>query len=421
MRSLAAWCLIAAVLAAEGDERARAALEVASGITIDGDPSDWAGIYRMHPDPAHLPPARFGITGIAIAPTAEALAICVWIRDRPARNGGAFWLKLDLAGEATPDLILGCYWRRAHMLDVIAADGRRERVALDGIEAELGEVLELRLPWAALAAAVPATLRDDHDLITAGRRDWIRVQAESWSYGGGEHRCRDRGLAVASPVLGVEPSAGAEVQEPELTTAFPLVGRWYCSQGADGRRSHRGQHAYDFLRLDRSHRDHPGIGEHDGELDARYAYAEPIRAGVEGRVLAKRSGQADSPLGALAGEAADNALQIVTASGLRVGFGHLRPGSLRVDIGSVVAADSVIAEVGNSGRSNGPHLHLVASDLLGRNRPLALRDVRVGLNASDDDPWARDLATWIPQAGFFVRVSEQEEVEGVEEVEGGDP
>jgi hypothetical protein len=37
-----------------------------------------------------------------------------------------------------------------------------------------------------------------------------------------------------------------------------------------------------------------------------------------------------------------------------------------------------------------------------RSVPLALRRVRVGLNPTSADPWARDLDTWQPRQGYYV-------------------
>jgi murein DD-endopeptidase MepM/ murein hydrolase activator NlpD len=39
-------------------------------------------------------------------------------------------------------------------------------------------------------------------------------------------------------------------------------------------------------------------------------------------------------------------------------YGHMKPGSIQVEVGDVVDITTVIGQVGNSGRSTGPHLHL---------------------------------------------------------------
>jgi murein DD-endopeptidase MepM/ murein hydrolase activator NlpD len=39
-------------------------------------------------------------------------------------------------------------------------------------------------------------------------------------------------------------------------------------------------------------------------------------------------------------------------------YGHMMPGSIQVEVGQVVDVTTVIGDLGNSGRSTGPHLHL---------------------------------------------------------------
>jgi murein DD-endopeptidase len=48
-------------------------------------------------------------------------------------------------------------------------------------------------------------------------------------------------------------------------------------------------------------------------------------------------------------------------------FAHLQPGSLRVKLGDSVKAGQVLALLGNSGNSDGPHLHFQLTDA---NSPL---------------------------------------------------
>lgn len=56
--------------------------------------------------------------------------------------------------------------------------------------------------------------------------------------------------------------------------------------------------------------------------------------------------------------AAGNHVVIQHENGVHSCLAHLRNGSLRVRVGQAVTADEIIAELGNSGFSSGPHLHL---------------------------------------------------------------
>lgn len=401
-------CLLLPPLgAADLDHAISSLVPAAEALRIDGYAQDWRPFHAATTGNNRGERHKlYAINFLQVAPTADHLAICATGYQPFSRAGGAFWFKLDVAGDARPDFILGCYWKQAHILDVIAEDGRRQRVELDGIEGANVDMLELRIPWSALEAAVPEDLREAHALTRSGVRSWIRVHAESWSYARREHVCRDRGLAVASPLLLRTPRPldppPAMAGEP-IAMRLPLDGRWYCSQAADGWLSHRGAHAYDFIMVDISLRDHPGVVEADGELSDRYAYGKPVRAGVAGTVIATRDGQRDSPLGSVGADAEDNVVGIAATDGSVVGFGHLRPNSVCVRRGEVVDERDLVGAIGNSGASNAPHLHLTATGADGATRPIALQRVTVSLNPVPDDPWRRKLETWIPRDGFFVQ------------------
>jgi hypothetical protein len=68
---------------------------------------------------------------------------------------------------------------------------------------------------------------------------------------------------------------------------------------------------------------------------------------------------------------------------VRLIVAHLRPGTVAAGDGDDVAAGQVLGEVGNSGNSTEPHLHLHAEDADGvgiplrmeRNRPLVRNSV----------------------------------------------
>ncbi|MFO0747563.1 MAG: M23 family metallopeptidase [Myxococcota bacterium] len=88
----------------------------------------------------------------------------------------------------------------------------------------------------------------------------------------------------------------------------------------------------------------------------------PVYAGLDGEVIRAEDGAPDRNTAATAPEIKAHANDIVirAASGVTVAYWHLRRGSVRVKVGERVRAGQQLAEVGSSGISSGPHLHISA-------------------------------------------------------------
>lgn len=108
-------------------------------------------------------------------------------------------------------------------------------------------------------------------------------------------------------------------------------------------------------------RDRP-IGP-ESKPEAYPSFGQPIYAPCAGRVIAAQSDRDDQ----LVGERDDvnprgNQVCIKRDDGLVVVLAHLRKGSVLVRDGEWVEAGQLIAQVGNSGRSSQPHLHMHVAD-----------------------------------------------------------
>lgn len=90
-------------------------------------------------------------------------------------------------------------------------------------------------------------------------------------------------------------------------------------------------------------------------MDARVA---SVTDGVPDTVPANRRAAAPATLEALSG----NAVVLDLGNGRYAFYLHLQPGSLRVKPGDRVHAGQVLGLVGNSGNTNGTHLHFQVSD-----------------------------------------------------------
>jgi murein DD-endopeptidase MepM/ murein hydrolase activator NlpD len=102
----------------------------------------------------------------------------------------------------------------------------------------------------------------------------------------------------------------------------------------------------------------------DGREPADYhAYGRPVLAPAGGRIVRVRDGVPDAVPGRPdRWRGAGNHVVIEVAPGEYLFVAHLRPGTLRVREGQLVEQGDALGEVGNSGHSTEPHVHLHLQD-----------------------------------------------------------
>ncbi|MCO6418474.1 M23 family metallopeptidase [Siccirubricoccus sp. KC 17139] len=189
------------------------------------------------------------------------------------------------------------------------------------------------------------------------------VEAEFAQLGGGR-TMRIAGTPVdarAVPVLGPPLRGGGYVAGDgccdsirHVRALLPLDGRLRLAQ----------RFAIDWERLDEERRIYRGEKQ---DPRSYRIYGEPALAVADGRVVAARDDLPDQVPGALPQglpieEADGNCVILDIGGGARVLYAHFRPGSLRVRVGETVRRGQVLGEVGNSGNSSAPHLHLHVMD-----------------------------------------------------------
>jgi murein DD-endopeptidase len=115
-----------------------------------------------------------------------------------------------------------------------------------------------------------------------------------------------------------------------------------------------------------------------------YAYGAPVYVAATGIVALVRDGSPDRPaFGAAppavmaAANAPGNVVVIGIGQGRFATYAHLKSGSLRVAKGDRVVEGQLLAQIGNSGNTLGPHLHFHVSDAVeplgGEGLPFALQ------------------------------------------------
>ncbi|MFI0844342.1 M23 family metallopeptidase [Mesorhizobium sp. IMUNJ 23232] len=135
---------------------------------------------------------------------------------------------------------------------------------------------------------------------------------------------------------------------------LPLDGKFYLAQ----------RFAVDWEQIDEKNTLVAG----DLKVPANYhIYGKPILAVADGTVVGTRNDLQDQVPGALPAnlpldEADGNFVVLDIGSGLFVNYAHMRPGSVKVKLGDKVRRGDQLGEVGNTGNSQAPHLHLHVMD-----------------------------------------------------------
>jgi hypothetical protein len=381
--------------------------KLADKAKVDGKRADWNGIPAFEdPKGDAGGDATRDIVKVAVAPREDDWLILIATAGRPTRDPGAFYVEVDYYGHEPWDVQVGLLPGGQCFLNVYDESNLSWTMGklVPGVEFVIGNVVEVRIPHRALAAALPKPMAEAFSGPQA--RSWVRVRGLTLGRQPGQ--IVDQGAAAASFRL-IETPYPLDPPSPRdrkaaKAIAMPVEGKWYVNQGAFGLYTHRDIWGYDLRKMDDSHRPARVIDREAKRNDDYFAWDQPVTAPARGTVVRANN---DAPDGdprtdsTIAGDPRVNEVFLDIGGGNVLWLGHLRQGSVAVAPGDRVKAGARLGAVGNSGQSSWPHLHLG----LWRGPqtvPLAFSRVRVGLNDADSDPWARELARWDPREGFFV-------------------
>ncbi len=146
-------------------------------------------------------------------------------------------------------------------------------------------------------------------------------------------------------------------QKTSLLFRLPVMGKWFISQGHDGRYTHQSdwRHAWDFVKIGQDNKTWQNNGH---KLDDYHTWAKPVYPAAGGIVDSVTDGIPDNPPGdANTLNNWGNTVVMWHAAGLYTKYSHLKSGSIRFKPGDYVSPDQELAQIGNSGRSPEPHLH----------------------------------------------------------------
>lgn len=156
-------------------------------------------------------------------------------------------------------------------------------------------------------------------------------------------------------------------EERAINLEFPLRnGVYYILQGGSSRLANPfhaiyrpARFALDIAKLNRLGARANGLAP--AELEKYTIYGEAVFSPCAGRVTEVVDGLPDNIPPAVNTASAPGNRVVLDCGGVNVGLLHLKLGSVRVRVGGMVVAGSPIGQVGNSGNSSEPHLHLQAT------------------------------------------------------------
>jgi hypothetical protein len=145
--------------------------------------------------------------------------------------------------------------------------------------------------------------------------------------------------------------------------ASPLAEEWLVGQGGHAELinyhyvTSTQRDALDILQARNGRTHQPG----STELTSYYIYGKPVLAPADGTVAFVLDGRPDQQIGSTDGRfQRGNNIVLDIGGGHFVMMAHLSPGSIQVKVGDQVRVGQQIANVGNSGNTTEPHLHIQA-------------------------------------------------------------
>jgi len=168
---------------------------------------------------------------------------------------------------------------------------------------------------------------------------------------------REQARVIAPPLSGdnwVNLNGGGEI----------VAAHRYTVQSTNGGLRPPEHFAIDFIRLDAQ--GHLYVGD-PADLKNWFYYGSDILSVADGRVVEVVDGRKDQipgqrPTDLKADEYAGNYVIVDIGRGHYASYAHILPGSILVSKGDPVRQGQVLGKLGNSGNTDGPHLHFQVTD-----------------------------------------------------------
>lgn len=388
-------------------ERLATVERLSSAIEIDGLDSDWAQL-PSYPDAAgdaNGDDSRDIVLTRAVANDA-GFFVCLRTLGKPSRDNYAFGFQLDITGLQSVDLELSATTiSGTKTVRYFPPGAASVEVPIEGIKFAIRDAVEWFVPWSSLVRALPSSITNR--ITGPDARPWLRVTPYTWNVA--DRRNYDRGGSAACFRVPLQTLDLPLPEQPPEILLLPsmAVGQCYIISGA--KQGPFGAHptgwAYDIGVYNSEHfPSSPPQSTNDSDY---YAFGRELLAPVPGKIVAVRDTAPDNPPQCSCAAGSPSNYAFLQNENHTLWFVHNRMGSLKVSSGQTITPGQILAEMGNSGPNAWPALHFqVQSGTSETNLiAVALKNVRVSLNSGPNDFWARDLAAWNIEEGYFVEAA----------------
>ena len=138
-------------------------------------------------------------------------------------------------------------------------------------------------------------------------------------------------------------------------------GVWYVTQGGDSKNKNNHYNinsqkkGFDFVLIDENKKAYSG---NKNKNESFYSFGKEVLAPIDGEIISVIDGIKENEPGHINRYySAGNSIMLKTKNNEFLFFGHLKNNSIKVKPGDIITKGTVIAQVGNTGKSYYPHLH----------------------------------------------------------------
>ncbi len=151
------------------------------------------------------------------------------------------------------------------------------------------------------------------------------------------------------------------IPDDAVSLEFPLKnGKYYVTQSGKSWRVHSSEVEKYALDIVRHSSFKLSFKFRDTSLESSDTYGTDIYSPCKGVVREIRDGVKDQPIGIRGPNFGGGNTIIIGCDGFDVYMAHVKSGTFKVEEGEIIEIGEKVAQIGNSGNTDGPHLHLMA-------------------------------------------------------------